>query len=202
MNLLAHAFLSFHDEDILLGNMIGDDIKGKQKNLYPPKVRQGIMLHRYIDSYTDQHPVILEAKKVYSPLVGLYSGAFVDISFDYFLARDLQQWTEEELKAFSQWVYQTLAARRQWQPEKFRHFSPYMQSQDMLYHYRFMQNIEKSLENLLLRTKLPDKQLPIAAAFQSGMGLLKSCYGRFFPELKTYARHSLDKLQATVPDSL
>jgi acyl carrier protein phosphodiesterase len=46
-------------------------------------------MHRAIDTFTDSHPAIHEAKKVFSPLVRLYAGAFVDVAMDYFLANDL-----------------------------------------------------------------------------------------------------------------
>ncbi len=35
MNYLAHAYLSFNDPEILVGNMISDFVKGKKKFDYP-----------------------------------------------------------------------------------------------------------------------------------------------------------------------
>ena len=57
MNYLAHACLSFGNEDILVGNMISDFIKGKKKFDYPVAIQNGIMLHRMIDTFTDAHAV-------------------------------------------------------------------------------------------------------------------------------------------------
>ena len=57
MNHLAHCFLSFGDEDVLLGNFIGDFVKGHDWQHYPELVQRGILLHRAIDSYTDNHPI-------------------------------------------------------------------------------------------------------------------------------------------------
>ena len=53
MNYLAHAFLSFQQPDILVGNMISDFVKGKSKFTYTPGIQKGIMLHRAIDQFTD-----------------------------------------------------------------------------------------------------------------------------------------------------
>lgn len=36
MNYLAHAYLSFNDPEILVGNLISDFVKGKKKFDYPP----------------------------------------------------------------------------------------------------------------------------------------------------------------------
>src|SRR5947207_2830586 len=51
MNFLAHAFLSFNDPGLLVGNMIADSVKGKEADNYPDRIRQGILLHREIDSF-------------------------------------------------------------------------------------------------------------------------------------------------------
>jgi acyl carrier protein phosphodiesterase len=69
MNYLAHAYLSFGHAQILLGNMIGDFVKGTeaQMDIYPKAVKQGLILHRKIDSFTDQHAAIREAKKFSDP---------------------------------------------------------------------------------------------------------------------------------------
>ena len=80
MNFLAHTFLSFTDEQIV-GNMIGDFIKNKNRQNLSEEIQQGITLHRAIDAFTDLHPKVLEAKTVFQPIVRLYSGAFVDVVF-------------------------------------------------------------------------------------------------------------------------
>ena len=49
MNYLAHTFLSYSDEQIV-GNIIGDFIKNKNRYDYPEGIQQGITLHRAIDA--------------------------------------------------------------------------------------------------------------------------------------------------------
>ena len=83
MNYLAHAYLSFNEPEILVGNMISDFIKGKQKFTYSPGIQNGIQLHRMIDHFTDTHPATHEAKQYFKPAVGLYAGAFMDIVYDH-----------------------------------------------------------------------------------------------------------------------
>ena len=62
MNLLAHAYLSFNNPPILVGNMISDYVKGKKQFLYDPLIQKGIQLHRIIDDFTDHHPATQDAK--------------------------------------------------------------------------------------------------------------------------------------------
>ena len=88
MNYLAHAYLSFEITDIMVGNMISDFVKGKQKLNYPFAIQQGITLHRAIDSFTDSHAVTRQAKSFFKESYGLYAGPLVDVAYDYFLAND------------------------------------------------------------------------------------------------------------------
>src|ERR1044072_1885639 len=108
MNYLAHAWLSFHKPEILAGNMISDFVKGKKRFEFSAGIQQGIMLHRSIDTFTDAHAATKTAKQYFKPAVGLYAGAFVDVAYDHFLARDKNEFTEQSLLRFSQEVYAVL----------------------------------------------------------------------------------------------
>ena len=94
MNYLAHAYLSFDDREILTGNIISDFVKGKKKFNYPSRIQAGIMLHRLIDNFTDEHAATREAKEFFRPHYRLYSGAFIDVVYDHFLATDETEFTE------------------------------------------------------------------------------------------------------------
>jgi acyl carrier protein phosphodiesterase len=88
MNYLAHAYLSFGLPAITVGNLISDFVKGKQKFMYPAAIRQGIVLHRAIDTFTDTHAITREAKVFFREPYGLYAGPLVDVAYDHFLAND------------------------------------------------------------------------------------------------------------------
>ena len=94
MNYLAHAYLSFGHEEILVGNMISDFVKGKKKFDYSLGIQKGIALHRAIDSFTDDHPVTKLAKQFFKAEYGLYAGAFMDVVYDHFLANDTNEFAD------------------------------------------------------------------------------------------------------------
>ena len=110
MNYLAHAYLSFNEAGIITGNMISDFVKGKKKFDYNESIQNGITLHRAIDEFTDSHRVTKQAKLFFKADYRLYSGAFVDVVYDHFLAIDENEFTEETLKVFSLRTYQLLQA--------------------------------------------------------------------------------------------
>ena len=71
MNYLAHAYLSFNNTDLLVGNMISDYVKGKKQFEYPAAIQAGIKLHRAIDEFTDTHQTTFEIKKYFTVLARL-----------------------------------------------------------------------------------------------------------------------------------
>ncbi|MBK5720547.1 DUF479 domain-containing protein, partial [Dysgonomonas sp. Marseille-P4677] len=108
MNFLAHAYLSFGDSDILIGNMIADLIKGKKIEQYPETIQRGIHIHRQIDSFTDNHPITQQAMNLLRPSAKKYAGAFLDVSYDHFLALDKQNEPEGGWLAFADKCYKQI----------------------------------------------------------------------------------------------
>lgn len=194
MNYLAHAYLSFRQPGILVGNMISDFVKGKKQYDYPAAIQKGIRLHRAIDVFTDTHPLTSEAKKIFKPAVGLYAGAFLDIVYDHFLARDNQIFTEQELTSFTGEVYRQLTAEQAVFPEKFARMFPYMQTQNWLYHYRNREGIEKSFGGLVRRAAYLTDSTKAFEAFTGNYDALNGYYARFFPELQAYASSQFAEL--------
>ncbi len=62
MNFLAHLYLAGDSEPIILGNFLGDFVKGRLLQQFEPSILKGIALHRNIDSFTDSHYVVKESK--------------------------------------------------------------------------------------------------------------------------------------------
>jgi acyl carrier protein phosphodiesterase len=92
MNFLAHLHLSGNNPNIMLGNFMGDFVKGKSyRQQYEPEIIKGIELHRSIDEFTDSHPVVTESKNRLRPTYRHYSGVIVDVFYDHFLAANWNQ---------------------------------------------------------------------------------------------------------------
>ena len=187
MNYLAHAYLSFSKPSIVVGNMISDFVKGKKKFDYPPAVQNGIMLHRMIDAFTDEHPVTKEAKSIFKPYAGLYAGAFMDVVYDHFLATDQQEFPQNSLAEFSQNTYQILYRYTGILPDRFAAMLPYMKSQDWLYNYSNTDGTEKSFAGLVRRAAYLNSSQAVFEAFLRNYDELKEYYQAFFPSVKTYA---------------
>lgn len=191
MNYLAHAYLSFHHPDILVGNMISDFIKGKKQYTYPIPIQYGLRLHRAIDTFTDQHPATREAKAYLQPAVGAYAGALIDVVYDHFLALDETELTEVALKIFAVEVYRQLQKQEEILPEKFALMLPYMIDQNWLYHYRFTDGVEKSFGGVARRALYLTGIEEAYQKFLLHYSKLRDCYQVFFPDVKKFAHMQL-----------
>lgn len=192
MNYLAHAFLSFNDPDILTGNMISDFVKGKIKFEYPMSIQQGIALHRQIDNFTDFHPATAKAKEFFRPHYRLYSGAFMDIVYDHFLAIDEKQFENDGgLESFTHKTYRILDKKTSYFPLPFQMMYPYMKEQNWLYNYRTKEGIRKSFGGLVRRAVYLEESEIAFTIFNKNYDDIQNCYDEFFPELKSYVLERL-----------
>ncbi|WP_300601742.1 ACP phosphodiesterase [Niabella sp.] len=194
MNFLAHAYLSFNNPDVLAGNMISDFVKGSHQEAYPPGVRAGIRLHREIDAFTDAHPVTIAAKQVFRSEYRLYSGAFMDVVYDYFLANDTREFPPGALERFARDTYHTLDGYFDLLPEGFRQLFYYMKQQNWLCNYREPQGIYRSFAGLVRRAKYLNDSQPAEKIFAANIKRLGENYRLFWTDLKPFAEEQFKKL--------
>lgn len=194
MNYLAHAFLSFNQPQILIGNLISDFVKGKRKFGYPALVQQGMQLHRDIDAFTDSHPATAQAKEIFKPHYRLYSGPVVDILYDYFLANDETIFTSSSLASFTADVYIKLEEYKALLPPSFLSLLPYMVSQNWLFNYRTKEGMERSLAGMVRRAAYLTESTTAFQLFNQYEKELAACYHAFFPHVKQLAKARLAQL--------
>lgn len=167
--------------------MISDFIKGKKQFDFPEIIQKGIKLHRSIDAFTDEHELTKRAKQFFKPAVGLYSGAFVDVAYDHFLACDKNEFTDKTLLNFSVSVYTTLDDFELLLPEKFARMLPYMKNDNWLYNYRTLSGTAKSFEGLSRRAKYLSNSNMAFDCLKENYQSIEKCYAAFFPDLKQFA---------------
>lgn len=192
MNFLAHAYLSFNNPDILVGNLIADFVKGKQMNTYPDGIRQGIVIHREIDYFTDNHPLNIKTKSIFSNLVGKYSGSFLDVSFDYFLANDADRIPSMGWQFFADSCYKAIERKASVLPTTFCSLFMYMKSENWFNSYQHKWMIERSFKRLQRRAKFLTDDINVFPVFDKNSTLLQNCYDNFFPELEKYVHNFLN----------
>jgi len=191
MNYLGHAFLSFGDEEILAGNMMGDHVKGKLALAqYPSGISKGVIIHRKIDSFADNHSATTRAKLLFREDYRLYSGAIMDTLYDHFLANDPKYFpTEDKLLSFTHEVYKKLDKQQFYVHPNFAAYYPYMKQQNWLYNYRTFKGMERSLQGLAKRAAhIP----PIEKAYEifiTNYYTLNQCYFELIDDIIRYTKN-------------
>ena len=175
MNILAHAFLSNRDPDLLVGNFLGDFVKGDptnpRHNLTAGETN-GIWLHRAIDSFTDSHPAVAAVRDILHPRCHKYAGPAVDIFFDHFLAANFSDLTGEDLLPFTRYFYETLQANDAHFPAPARRMLSAMVQYDWVPHYATIAGIDRSLKGVSRRT-----------AFSSGLDTAVEDLEQYYDEI-------------------
>jgi len=196
VNFLAHVFLANSDPDSIVGQLCGDFIRGSDLDHFPAAVVRGIKVHRAVDSFTDKHPVNLQARQLFSAPHRRYAGIITDVAYDHYLALDWRNYSDIPLQEYSTLVDQSLSSRFAVLPESLQRFAPYLQSEKILQNNIHRAHIELTLERISLRRK---SMAPLATAAPSlwlNNDQLKYHFDRFFPELIEYTKGVQYKLQA------
>lgn len=191
MNFLAHLSLSDDQEGLMIGNAIADFTRKKYYDHFPSEVRRGILLHHFIDDFTDSHAVVGEMLEKWRPIQGKYAGVVNDIIMDHFLARDFETIAGQKLQDFSQSVYESF--RKNWEiiPERAQHTFHYMEKGDWLYHYQFESGIERSLSGMSRRAQNSNRMAEAVQQLRRDYDFFEERFKIFYPELEEAVRSFL-----------
>jgi len=182
MNYLAHAFLSKHNKDLLIGNFIADHIRGNDFKNYSPEIVKGIHLHRNIDAFTDGHEEFKKSKRVFYDGFEKYSGILVDIYFDYFLAKNFTLYSDKPLDVFSKDVYKIYEDHRHLLPYSSSRFLEYVIQNNIYKEYANLDGIKTVLYHLSHRIKHTVQLDDSLLLFKKNEAVLESNFTLFFKE--------------------
>jgi acyl carrier protein phosphodiesterase len=192
MNHLAHVLLAGADEQLRLGGMLGDFVHGPVTALaLPPRVIDGIRLHRAIDVHTDAHAEVAQARTLLPAPYRRYAGILLDMWFDHLLARDFRRWSEQPLAGFSADVRDLLQRNDALLPPDLRRFRGYMEARDLPAGYADRNVLGQALAGIgqrLRRANPLDSAMPPLIAQEAA---LQRHFDAFFPQLQVFTREWL-----------
>lgn len=188
MNFLAHIYLSGNHEEILVGNFIGDYVKGKKYLNYPEEVSRGIMLHRKIDEYTDKHPVTRLSRNHIIEYYRKYSGIVIDILYDYLLASNWDIYCNVPLPHYVNKVFSLLKKHYELFPPGIKNWFPNFIRNNWLMSYSTLGGIETVLHRMSSRTSLPEYTDEAMTIFEKNLDEFNQEFNEFFPDIKEFVR--------------
>jgi len=194
MNFLAHIYLSFDNPKVMVGNFIGDFVKGRNLlGQFEPEIVRGIGLHRAIDDFTDHHPVVTESKRRLRPKYRHFAAVIVDVFYDHFLSRYWNNYHTELLSNYSSKTYSTLEHHWEILPDGVRHMLPYMKKDNWLLNYGNLEGIGQALTGMSRRTRHESKMEQSITELEEYYDAFKNEFELFFPDLIRQSERFLEE---------
>lgn len=173
---------------------MADGIRGKQFEHFPSDVQKGIILHRFIDTYTDAHPLFRQSTKRLHTNYHHYSGVIVDILYDHFLAKNWSSYSDEKLEDFINRFYNSLYLYYDILSEKTKSIMPYMIEKNWLLSYRTVEGIHQILGQMDRRSQNVSKMQFASAELKQYYTEFEQEFTLFFSDLQQHAEEKLELL--------
>ena len=174
---------------------MADAVKGNHFEHYPTGIQIGIRLHRFIDSFTDSHPIYRQSKHRLHEKFGHYSGVIMDIVYDHFLAKNWKQFSTTKLEKYADTFYKLLQSNYDILTEKTQNALPYMIQTNWLVCYKTLAGLELILFQMDHRTKnrvnMPAAMEDIKLFYVE----IEQEFSLFFSELEQNCKEELLKLK-------
>ena len=137
MNFLAHLCLTSGDPNLMLGGLFGDFVRGHWAlRSFPEPVRQGIILHRYIDRRTDHSSTVKKLRTKFPREFRRYSGIIIDLAFDHELALNWWRYMPQSLERFDVETRDLIRDNAEIVPEGLTQFMRYADRHGLFSAYR------------------------------------------------------------------
>jgi acyl carrier protein phosphodiesterase len=194
LNYLAHLFLAGTDPEMILGNFIADHVKGSDVLKYPENVQKGISMHRAIDSFTDQHPVVKQSIMKLRTDFRKYAGVIVDMYYDHYLSANWNEYSHIDLQTFTELKYDILNTFHAILPARSARLLFYMEKQNWLLSYGSLEGMQQAFNGMSRRTTFESNMEYAVVNLKAGYPEFGQEFRQFFPELQSYVHHNFEVL--------
>ena len=187
LNFLAHAQLaSGHHQEFVVGSVVGEYVKGPITKNLPLLFGLGVMHHRLIDVFTDQHDFVVNYKSRVDKKYRRYCGIVLDIYCDYLLIQSWKLFSDENIDSFITTLYQGILEHRWNASEKHQPRLNSLVEDDWLRSY-------SSIEGICTAVRHIERRLGVVVGLENLVILmntdedLKQAFFSFYRDLSTYA---------------
>ena len=193
MNYLAHIRLAGDDPECVIGNFLGDFVKGRlTEDSYTPGIRRGIIMHRRIDAWTDSHESTRKCARLISPERRRWSRVIIDIFYDHLLAVNWNRYSDESLRDCLDRTYGIILGAADIFPERAAARISAIIEDRWIERYRSVSGLRVVFEGISRRVK---RENPLAGSERelvTHYDEMNEHFNQFFPEIIEYAK-SLEK---------
>jgi acyl carrier protein phosphodiesterase len=186
MNFLAHLYLARGDDNLMLGAMLGDFVRGRlAAHRFSPELRVGIGLHRHIDRFTDHAAEVRQLRRQFPRGFRRYSGVIIDLAFDHLLARSWAHHADVPLEQFDREVRALLDNNAELLPPRLVRFMAYADARGLFAGYRSEQEMLFSLAGIGTRFRRANPLDRVGEIWPAMKPALAEGFEQFFPRLQS-----------------
>lgn len=172
----------------MVGNFLGDFVKGPNLSHLTPSLRQGVWLHRRVDSYTDQHSTIVELRSYFPKNLRRFSGIALDVYFDHLLCQHWNHFSNEPLDSVLAQFYRQLKHTHLADSSRFAEVKPRLLEYRWLSSYAGRDSVDGTLKSIERRFSKPIVFSDQAVTFLNDKhSLIEDRFLSFYPQLIQYA---------------
>lgn len=170
----------------MYANLFGDFVKGKKLSEHSTLVQDGIRLHREIDSYIDNHPIVKELLHLLYPSLPKISSIAVDLYFDHLLAKYWDQYSSIKLIDFIQ-VFENQKINEEMYPNENFHFMLFrMKKSQWLLNYATLDGLDHACRGVSQRISFPNTLFNGRAIFEENEDSIFQAFQLFMNEAQIH----------------
>jgi len=187
MNHFAHLVLAQPTVESTVGNLLGDFARGVDADALAPPVRAGLLNHRAVDRFTDNHPLVMEMKRGFSRERRRFAGIALDIYFDHLLIDYWERFEQRPLERLIGGFYRRMAAGQALMPgQDMRRVTRRMIEHDWFRSYRELDAIAASLDRVAARIRFANRFANAIEDLQRNDELIRQGFLEFYPQLRRH----------------
>ena len=189
MNYLAHIRLAGDDPECVIGNFLGDFVKGKlSEDCYTPGIRHGIVMHRRIDAWTDSHERTRECTRLISPERRRWGRVIIDIFYDHLLAANWDKYSDETLRDFLDRAYGIILGAADIFPEPVAARIGTIIEDGWIEKYRSISGLSIVFEGISRRVRRKNPLAGSERELVAHYDEMNEHFNQFFPEIIEYGK--------------
>lgn len=163
---------------------MGDAVKGRLTPRYSGHLLNGLRLHRFIDQFTDEHPINASARKILRKVTGKYAGVALDLTYDHLLALRFQEIKGESLIDFEARMFRVLASHESQMPDRTKRLFRAMSAGHWLSGYASEAGFERACVGLGSRIPRKNGLEFVPELVKQEHLKLQEHFDEFFPKLQ------------------
>lgn len=153
LNFFAHLVLADPTVESRVGNLLGDFARGVDQQSLSADVLQGLINHRRVDQFTDQHSQVLQMKRRFTAQRRRFAGIALDVLFDHYLLKHWALFSEQPKDQVVDDIYRDLLAGQSLMPARMQQATLKMVEGDWFRAYETLDGVAYALERVAGRIR-------------------------------------------------